>query len=53
MGRWSCEPLDPDRDLYDKNFGVIVNGEVTVDGIDGIATITGGAPRMRVPDIDF
>src|SRR5919106_2554172 len=41
------------RDPYDKNFEVTGNGEVTIDEIDGIATITGGAPRMRVPDIDF
>jgi hypothetical protein len=42
------------RDPYDNNFEVTGNGEVTIDGEDeSIATITGGAPRMRVPDIDF
>jgi hypothetical protein len=41
------------RDPYDKNFEVTGNGQVTIDGIDGTASITGGAPRMRVPDLDF
>lgn len=42
------------RDPYDNNFEVTGNGEVTIDGEDeGITTITGGDPRMRVPDIDF
>jgi hypothetical protein len=41
------------RDPYDKNFEVTGNGEVTIDGENGVAAITGGAPRMRVPDIDF
>lgn len=42
------------RDPYDNNFEVTGNREVTIDGEDeGIATITSGASRMRVPDIDF
>jgi hypothetical protein len=42
------------RDPYDNSFEVTGNGEVTIDEEEeGIATITGGAPRMRVPDINF
>jgi hypothetical protein len=41
------------RDPYNKNFEVTGNGEVTINGENGVASITGGAPRMRVPDLDF
>jgi hypothetical protein len=39
-------------DPYDNSFEVTGNGRVAINGEDGIASITGSAPRMRVSN-DF